>query len=146
MEYIIVLALLSIIFFCLGLSLGDVLMMLAVLLCAGIVFVGAFFLFSLVVLALSRKVTASFLKMNDEGRYPCAVYKVGDSELKNLFPSEMIMKDKLYVPEKEIKIRRCVLFNAALDKNAVMTIVVGSAVFIPLSAAVIFAMKWFFGF
>lgn len=146
MEYIIVLALLSIIFFCLGLSLGDVLMMLAVLLCAGIVFVGAFFLFSLVVLASSRKVTASFLKMNDEGRYPCAVYKVGDSELKNLFPSEMIMKDKLYVPEKEIKIRRCVLFNAALDKNAVMTIVVGSAVFIPLSAAVIFAMKWFFGF
>lgn len=146
MEYIIVLALLSIIFFCLGFSLGDVLMMLAVILCIGIVFVGAFFLFSLVVLIASRKVTASFVKMDDEGRYPCAVYKIGDSELKNLFPSEMIMKDKLYVPDKEIKIRRCSFFKAALDKNAVMTIVFGSAVFIPLSAAVILAMKWFFGF
>lgn len=145
MEYLIVLALLAIIFFCLGFSIGDVAIMLGVVLCVGIVFVGAFFLFSLVVLISSRKVTARFVKMNDEGRYPCAVYKVGESELKNLFPSEMIMKDKLYVPEKEIVIRRCLLFRAALDKNAVMTIVFGSAVFIPLSAAVIFAMKWFFG-
>lgn len=145
MEYLIVLALLAIILFCLGFSLGDVLIMIAVLLCVGIVFVGAFFVFSLVVLIASREVTASFVKMNDDGRYPCAVYKVGNSEVKNLFPSEMIMKDKLYVPEKEIKIRRCVFFKAALDKNAVITIVFGSVVFIPLSAVVILAMKWFFG-
>lgn len=145
MEYIIVLALVAIIMFCMGFGIGDVITMLVVVLCVGIVFVGAFFLFSLVVLIASKKVTASFVKMNDEGRYPCAVYRVGDRELKNLFPSEMIMRDKLYVPDKEIKIRSCALFRAALDKNAVMTIVFGSAVFIPLSLIVIFAMKWFFG-
>lgn len=145
MEYLIVIALVAVILLCVGFSVSDVLVMLAVLLCAAVVLVGAFFVFSLVVLLSSSKVTASFVKMNDEGRYPCAVYKVGNTELKNLFPCEMVMRDKLYVPEKEVKIRRCAFIKAVLDKNAVITIIFGSAVFIPLSAAAGAAVKWFFG-
>lgn len=146
MEYIIVIALTGIILLCLGFGLNDILMMLAVLVCLAIVLVGLFFLFALVVLFASRKVTARFVRMNEDGRYPCAVYDVGGNEIKNLFPREMVMKNRLYVPDKEIRIRRCSFIKATLDKNAEITIIFGSAVFIPLSAAVIFAAKWFFGF
>lgn len=145
MEYLIVIALLAIIFLCIGFSLGDVIFMLVALLCVGILLVGLFFLFSLVVLLTSRPIKATFVRMNEDGRYPCAVYKTDNAEIKNIFPCEMVLKDKLYVPEKEIKIRRCAFIKAALDKNAVMTIIFGSIVFIPLSAAVIFAVKYFFG-
>lgn len=146
MEYLIVIALLAVILLCVGFSISDILVMLAVLLCAVVVLVGAFFVFSLVVLLSSVKVNASFVKMNDEGRYPCAVYKVENIELKNLFPCEMVMRDKLYVPDREVKIRKCRILKAVLDKNAVITIVFGSIVFIPLSAAAVMAVKWFFGF
>lgn len=145
MEYLIVAALVAVILWCVGFSVGDIAAMFAVLLCAAIVLVGLFFVFALVVLLSSHKASASFVKMNDDGRYPCAVYKIGDSEFKNLFPSEMIMKDRLYVKDKEIDIRKCTFIKAVLDKNAVMTIIIGSAVFIPLSVAVIFVLKWFFG-
>ena len=129
MEYLIVIALLAVILLCVGFSISDILVMLAVLLCAVVVLVGA-----------------SFVKMNDEGRYPCAVYKVGNTEFKNLFPCEMVMRDKLYVPDREVKIRKCRILKAVLDKNAVITIIFGSIVFIPLSAAAVMAVKWFFGF
>ncbi len=146
MEYLIVIALLAVILLCVGFSISDILVMLAVLLCAAVVFTGAFFVFSLAVLLSSVKVSASFVKMNDEGRYPCAVYKVGNTEFKNLFPCEMVMRDKLYVPDREVKVRKCRILKAVLDKNAVITIIFGSMVFIPLSAAAVMAVKWFFGF
>ena len=146
MEFLIVAALAAIILLCLGVPLSDILMMLAALVCIAIVLTGLFFAFFLVVLLSSGKASAKFVRMNEDGRYPCAVYKIGGKELKNLFPSEMVMKNRLYVPEKEISIRKCAFIKAALDKNAVMTIILGSAVFIPLSAGVFFAVKWFFGF
>ena len=146
MEFLIVVALIAILLLCLGFTFNDILMMLAALVCILIILVGVFFAFSLVVLLSSRKTSAKFLRISEEGRFPCAVYKIGDDEIKNLFPSEAVMKKMLYVPEKDITVRKCAFIKAVLDKNALMTIALGSAVFIPLSAGIIFAAKWFFGF
>lgn len=146
MEYLIVIAIFAIILLCLGFSIGEILMMFAGLLCLLIVLTGLFFVFALAVLLTSRKTTAVFVEMDEKGRYPSAVYKTERGNFKNLFPGEMVMKKRLYVPEKEVIVRKCAFLNSVLDKNAVMTIILGNAVFIPLSVAAVFAAKWLFGF
>lgn len=124
---------------CLGFGWGDIALLGAGIVGIFIVLIGGFFAVCLVMLALSRRRSAVFVRLDENRRFPCAVYRINGADVVNMFPCEMVMRDKLYVPEKEIKVLYCRLNRSAIDNNALLTIIFGSTVFIP--SAVFAAVK-----
>ena len=110
----------------------------------GVVLIGAFFAVCLVFLAMSRRKTGVFVSLDEERRFPVAVYKIDGEDVPNMFPCEMIMRDKLYVPDKEIHILYCKPRRSAIDKNALITMIAGSAVFIPAAVFSVIMIVTFF--
>lgn len=131
MEFLLVFALIAVIMLCIGFGLGDVLMMALLIIAALTALIGVFFVFCLALLIFSKKKSGVFVEFNDEGRFPCAVYDIDGRSVKNLFPCEMIMRDRLYIPGKEIKLLYFKPRGFAFDRNALLTIIIGSMVFIP---------------
>lgn len=140
MEFLLVFALVAVIMFFIGFGLGDILMMALLVIAALTALIGVFFLFSLAVLIFSKKKRGVFSKINDEGRFPCAVYEIDGEEFQNVFPCEMIMRDRLYVPEKTVTLYSIKLRRAVIDKNAFITIIAGSAVFIPMAVVAVMVL------
>ena len=128
-----------------GFSLAQVGVMTLILLGVFVALVGVFFAVCLAFLAMSKRVTAVFGFIDEEPRFPVAVYKVGDDDIPNLFPCEMIMRSKLYVPDKELKILFCKPRKSVIDANALTTIIAGSAIFIPAGVFCIIMIVRFFG-
>ncbi len=124
---------------CLGFGWGDIALLGAGIVGIFIVLIGGFFAVCLVMLALSRRRSAVFVRLDENRRFPCAVYRINGADVVNMFPCEMVMRDKLYIPEKEIKVLYCRLNRSAIDNNALLTIIFGSTVFIP--SAVFAAVK-----
>lgn len=133
MEFVIGFALITILMMFLGFGLSEIALLVIGIICVGVIMTAIFFTFSVVLLVTSRRVTARFAHFDEEIQFPVAVYKIGDEELPNMFPREMVMRDKLYVPDKDVYVMRCRLRRAVLDKNAIITIVSGSLIFIPLA-------------
>lgn len=145
MEFLLGTALLVIIMLCLGFGLADILWLFLGLVAVLVILIGVFFVVCLAVLPFSEKKRGAFAELDEEGRYPHAVYEMADGErVKNIFPCEMVMRERLYIPGKEITLLRIRKRRAVIDKNALFTILVGGAVFIPFAViAVIFFVKWF---
>ncbi len=137
MEFLLVFALIVILMLCVGFGWGDILMLVLFVIAALTVLIGGFFLVCLALLLSSKKKRGVFLKMNEEGRFPCAVYDIDGGEFPNVFPCEMILRNKLYVPDKTVTLYYIKLRCAVIDKNAFITIIAGSAVFIPLSVVAV---------
>ncbi len=131
LEFIIVTALIIFLLFLLGFSFGQITALFFGVLGIVIVLIGMFFAFCLVLLAASKKEKAVFAEFDKSSKFPFAVYDIKGEKRKNLFPSEMVMREKLYVPHKSVYVRLCGLRKTVIDKNAFLTIVVGSAIFIP---------------
>lgn len=135
MGYLIVFALLALIMLCIGFGAADILMLAILVIAAFTVLIGVFFLICLTFLLFSKKKCGEFTGLNEDGRFPRAVYKVDGEEILNVFPCEMVMRKKLYVPEKTVTLFYIKPRRAVIDKNAFVTIIAGSAVFFPLAAA-----------
>lgn len=144
MEFVIGFALIAILMLFLGFGLSDIALLIIGIVCVGVIMTAGFFAVSIVLLVTSRRVTARFTRFDEQTRFPVAVYKVGDEELPNMFPREMVMRDKLYVPDKDVRVMYCRLRRAVFDKNAVITIVFGSTIFIPAAVIAVFAALRFF--
>lgn len=145
MDFLMGYIMVAVIMLCMGFSLIHVGIMTLLLIGVFIVLIGAFFAVCLVLLFFSRKARGVFVSINEEKRFPVAVYKINGEEILNLFPCEMIMKNRLYVPEKEISLLYCKPRRAAIDKNALVTVIVGSVIFIPSAvfAAIVIARYLF---
>ncbi len=137
MEFLLVFALIVILMLCVGFGWGDILMLVLLVIAALTVLIGCFFLVCLALLLSSKKKRGVFSKMNEEGRFPCAVYDIDGGEFPNVFPCEMILRDKLYVPGRTVTLHYIKFRRAVIDKNAFITIIAGSAVFIPLSVVAV---------
>lgn len=107
MEFIIGYVLIAVIMLCMGFSLMNIGVFTLLLIGVFIVLIGVFFSVCLVFLAMSRRRKAVFVSFDEERRFPVAVYNIGGEEVSNLFPCEMIMRGKLYIPGKEISILYC---------------------------------------
>lgn len=144
MEFVIGFALIAILMLFVGFGLSDIALLVIGIICVGVIMTAGFFVVSIVLLAVSRRVTARFSRFDEDSRFPVAVYKVGDEELPNMFPREMVMRDKIYIPDKDVRVMYCKPRRAVFDKNAVITIVSGSLIFIPMAVFVVFvALKFF---
>lgn len=131
MEFLIGYVLIAVILLCMGFELVQIGMFTLALVGVFIVLIGVFFAMCVVFLILSRPVKAVFTEFDEQRRYPVAIYKINGEDVPNMFPCEMIMRDKLYVQGKEIRLLYCKPRRAAIDKNALITMIVGSVLFIP---------------
>lgn len=120
-----------------GLGVGDIAVIILALLGVLVILVGLFFAVCTVFVLMAKRQSAVFLETDEEGKYPFAFYLVGNERVKNLFPREMVMKKRFYVPEKEITILHCTRIKRVIDKNALLTIIVGALIFIPSSVFVV---------
>ncbi len=131
MEFLLGYVMIAVILLFAGFSLTDIGVLTLGLIGLFIVLIGLFFTACLVFIAMSRRAEAVFVTFNEETRFPVAVYRINGEEVPNVFPAEMIMKNKLYIPDKEITVLYCKPRRAVIDKNALLTMIAGSAVFIP---------------
>lgn len=131
MEFILGYVMIAIILLFMGFSVIQVGVLTLLLIGVFIVLIGLFFAVCLVLLAMSRRKKAVFVSFDEERRFPAAVYRIDGNDVPNMFPCEMIMRDRLYKPGKEITILYCKPLRAAIDKNALITMIAGSVVFIP---------------
>ena len=131
MDIVIGGALIIIIMLCLGFGWGDIAMLGFGIVGVFIVLIGCFFAACLVLIALSKRKSAVFVRFEEERRFPCAVYSIDGKDVVNMFPCEMIMRNWLSVPEKEITVLYCRLNRLAIDSNALITMILGSVIFIP---------------
>lgn len=137
MQYLIGTALIIIIMLCIGFGWADIAMLGFAVAGAFMVLLGGFFAVCLVFIAISRRKKAVFVRFGEERRFPCAVYRIDGADVPNMFPCEMIMRGKLYVPGKEIRLLYCRPIRSAIDGNALASMIFGSIVFIP---AAVFAV------
>lgn len=140
MEFVIGAALVVIIMLCIGFGWADIAMLGFAVAGAFIVLLGGFFAVCLVFIALSKRKRGVFTEFSEERRFSCAVYRIDGSDVPNLFPCEMMMRGRLYVPGKEIRLLYCRPLRSAIDGNALATMIFGSAVFIPAAVFAIIKM------
>lgn len=140
MDIVIGGAMLIVLMLCLGFGWGDIAMLGFGIVGIFIVLIGCFFAVCLVMLALSRRKSAVFVRFDEDRKFPCAVYSIDGKDVVNMFPCEMVMRSKLYVPEKEIKVLYCRLNRSAIDSNALLTMILGSVIFIPSAVFAIVKM------
>ena len=143
-EYVIGFGLVALLMLCLGFGFGDVAMLLMWILAGAVVLTALFFAAALFLLVTSKPVKAEFVRLDDTKRFPAAVYRIGDGEFRNIFPSETMMKKKLYVEGKRKKVLKSRLFRFVIDGNALATIVIGALVFIPSAVGTIMWIMSFF--
>lgn len=140
MEYVIGFGLAALLMLCLGFELGDVAILLMWILGGAIVFTALFFTAALFLLITSKPAKAEFVRFDDTKRFPAAVYRVDGIELRNIFPSEAIMNKKLYAEGKQKRVMKSRIFGFVIDGNALATIIIGAAVFIPSACGTIMWM------
>lgn len=144
MEYVIGFGLVAVLMLCLGFGFGDVAMLVMWILAGAVVLTALFFTAMLFLLVTSKPVKAEFVRLDDTKRFPAAVYRVGEQEFRNVFPSEMMMKKKLYVEGKRKRVLKSRIFGFVIDGNALATIIIGALVFIPSACGTIIWMINFF--
>lgn len=127
-----------------GVDIGLILLLVLGLVGVMVVLMGLFFTVCLVFVLISKRKSAAFLEMDDSGRYPAAVYDVGGVRVKNFFPCEMVMRKRLYVPEKKIRILYCAAINRTIDGNAFVTIIAGALILVPASVFAVMEFIQFF--
>lgn len=127
MESILILLIVLIIMFILGVDTGIIIG--TVLAAAGLLLVGMFLLFAVsgIIMAGSEKTTAHFSGIDKSplGRFDCAYYSIDGKEYPNAFPSEPVMKDKLYPADRELSVRFFRKKGYVFDKTAGVIIIVG---------------------
>lgn len=145
MDFLVGGAMVVIIMLCIGFGWSDIAVLGFTVVGALIVLIGVFFAVCLLMLAMSKRRTAVFTEFSEERRFPCAVYRIDGADVPNMFPCEMVMRGKLYVPDKEIKVLYCRPFRSAIDNNALLTIILGSVIFIPSAVFAVMKMIEIFG-
>ena len=139
-DFLISFVLIAVMLLLLGFGFGDILLLVMAVIGLGVFLIGGFFAACLIFLISCERKSGEFLEIDDEGRFPRAVYDIDGERVPNLFPCEMIMRDKLYIPEKRVKLLLGKVKRFAVDGNALVTIIVGSAIFIPSAVFVVFQL------
>ena len=127
MEFILGLVIIVILLLILGFGLNFIFVGFVCLLGLAAAATELVFLFFAVRLLFSKRVRGSFTRIGraEKARYDTAFYRIDDTELPNVFPAEMVMKDRLYRVGREVKLRVDVRKKFVYDRNARLTILLG---------------------
>lgn len=127
MEFVIISAVVLVLALCLGADFAIVPIMLMVFLIVLLLAIFGFFLYSAVRLAGKKSMKGRFVSIGRAvgKKFDTAFYKVGDSEYPNVFPCEVVMRSKIYIPDKVCKLRFDSRYNDVFDLNAVCCVILG---------------------
>lgn len=103
---------------------------------AVIVLVGAFFAVMLLLWVTSKRVKAEFLRFDGRKWFPVAVYRIGESEYRNILPTGTRMK-YLYSAGNVKTVWKSRFFGFVIDGNTFATIIIGAALVIPTAVRLI---------
>ena len=128
MEPILGLLVIIVILVILGFGLDVIIFGLVSLLALGMALTEIFFLYCIVRLIFSKRRSAVFTRIakSEKARYETAYYMTEGTELPNIFPCEVVMRKRLYDPEKTVKVRIDAGKKFVYDRNAVLTILAGT--------------------
>lgn len=100
-----------------------------VLMCLFVLFMDIIFALSLAVLLLSKSVNAKFVRLSNyrDSYQKYAYYEHNGKFYRNIFPAQIILKEKVYVENAMVKIRIVGRFSIAIDKLTKITIYLGVA-------------------
>lgn len=141
MEFIVGLILILLLLFLAGIEIGVIVTLLLGLIALVLALMFLFFVVCAVRLMLAKK-SVGYYSRTEKGSYgfDAAYYSVDGEEYPNIFPCEVVMRGRLYVPDKAVTVflsrrRKCVF-----DKNAVSCIIAGLAAcgLLLLSVAAVF--------
>lgn len=126
MEIIVGIVIIVILLLCLGADIGFIAMLgLGVLVFLLAALFGLFLVMFVAVLA-SERVTGEFVEVRTrEDGFAQACYEVDGEEFLNLFPCEVVLRDKLYKKGKPVKLRLLRKKRLLFDGNAQSVIIVG---------------------
>lgn len=129
MEILVIVAVVVALALCLGADIAIVPIMLMVLLVLLLLIIFGFFVYSAVRLAKTKSVKGQFVRIGraEDKKFDTAFYRINDREYPNAFPCEIVMRSKLYIPDKVYRLRYDSRRNEVFDLNAVCCIVLGLA-------------------
>ena len=128
MEFLLGLAIIVIILLILGFGPDVIILGAVILLGALTALTEIFFLYCDVRLIFSKRRSAVFTRIAKHGKakYESAFYMTEAGELPNIFPCEVIMRNRLYDPEKTVKVHIDAGKRFVYDRNALLTILFGT--------------------
>lgn len=127
MEFVIIAAVVLVLALCLGADIAIVPIMLMVFLIVLLLVIFGFFIYSAVRLAGTKSMKGKFVRISRaEGKkFDTAFYKIGENEFPNVFPCEVVMRSKIYIPDKICRLRYDGKRNEVFDLNAVCCVIFG---------------------
>ena len=125
MEFVIIATVVLVLAICLGADFVIVPIMFIVFLVVLLLVIFGFFVYSAVKLTGTKSVKGKFVRFGRaEGKkFDTAFYKV--SEYLNVFPCEVVMRSKIYIPDKVCRLRYDGKRNEVFDLNAVCCVIFG---------------------
>ncbi len=97
---------------------------------AALILAGLFFLVMLLLWLTSKPVKAEFLRFDDTGAFHMAIYRIEESEIRNILPTASRM-EYLYSAGNERTVWKSRFFDFVIDGNSLATIIVGTVLLTP---------------
>lgn len=142
MEIVLGIIIVVVLMLILQVSIGFISILFSVIIAMGILAMLGFFIFSAVRYCRSGKKTARFdgTEPFGESKFDCAVYFIEGERYRNAFPCEVIMRERIYKKDREVTVRLYEKKNLVYDKNSAVTIFMGlaSSLILTAAAAVLF--------
>ena len=143
MEAVAVIAIIVVLCICLGVKLQTILVFASFLLAAAVGLLLLTFVVMNIILLFTKKKKGYFVRIgkDDRQRFDAAYYMVDGRECRCIFPSEPIMKSRIYSADKEYTLH-VTKSGRVFDKTAVRTCLTGliTSSLLAAAAAVIFCL------
>ena len=132
MEFVIILAVIIVLLLILGVNVYVIIQGLLWLMEVILIGMTLFFLLSIILLLLGKWQDAAFLRVEKEGSFGHAVYRLGDAEHRNLYPAEGFLQNLIY-RKTSVRVRfwEHGRLHARFDRYSIRIAALG----LPLSAA-----------
>lgn len=132
MEFVIILAVIIVLLLILGVNVYVIIQGLLWLMEVILIGMTLFFLLSIILLLLGKWQDAAFLRVEKEGSFGHAVYRLGDAEHRNLYPAEGFLQNLIY-RKTSVRVRfwEHGRLHVLFDRYSILIAALG----LPLSAA-----------
>lgn len=123
MEIIVGLVVVIILLLCLGVQFGTIMFWFLLFISGLMALTELFFIYSVTRMLLAKKRSAVFSRIDrrEGAKFDTAFYSIDGEEYPNIFPCEVVMRDKFYKTDKEVTVRFDEKKKRVFDRNAVLT-------------------------
>lgn len=120
-----------------GVDIWYILLGLIIMVAVAAALTAGFFAVSLVMILRGGWKTGTFCGFRRGKRFESAMYLIDGEEYPNVFPAEFVLRDRIYKPDKSVKLR-LTRSGRVFDLNALTTVCVG----LPLSIGSCAGFTW----